>query len=108
MQSKLRNDDVNYNDLVWQHPAELQMPMYVAYLSNLIPADSTWEEGDVLVFSIDKLGVKRMVIETNKVQNNMAVSDDEIRNNPDMVKSAVLAEIKRWIDNSSFRRQPAR
>ena len=84
------------------------MPMPIAYLSSLVPKDSTWDEGDVLVFSVDQLGVKRMVIETNKVQNNMAVSDDEIRNNPEMVKSAVLAEIKRWIDNKSFTRQRSR
>ena len=106
MQSKLHEDDHDLHDLIWQQPAELMMPMGMAYLSGLVPANSTWEDGDALVLTIDKLGVKRMVIETNKVQSNMAVSDAEIKANPEMVKSAVLAELKRWIENESFRRQP--
>ena len=61
-----------------------------------------------MVLAINRLGVKRMVIETNKVQNNMAVSDAEAKANPKMVKAAVLAQIKRWIGNGSFQRQPIR
>ena len=49
-----------------------------------------------------------MVVETNKVQSNMAVSDAGTKANPEMVKAAVPAELTRWIDDESFRRQPTR
>ena len=51
--------------------------------------------GDVLVCTIDRCGVKRMVVETKKLQNNMTASDPEAKANPEMVKAAILAGKKR-------------
>jgi len=53
MQSKLHEDDHDLHDLIWQQSAELMMPMGMAYLCGLVPADTTWEDGDTLVLTIE-------------------------------------------------------
>ena len=67
-----------------------------------------YESDDWYVMVVDRAGIKRSLIETNKTQSNMTVSDDEMKQNPEMVKAAILAELRRWVDNGSFRRQPRR
>jgi tetratricopeptide (TPR) repeat protein len=75
--AKLRIGYSDFVDLLQCEAAELQLPLGIANLSGLVPVDATWQAGDALVYDIDTSGVKRMVIETNKVQSNMAVSDAE-------------------------------
>ena len=57
------------------------------------------------VLLVDKAGVKRALIETNKTQSNMSVSDEDLVKNPELAKAAVLAELLRWIDNTAVQRQ---
>ena len=90
----------------WQdEPAELVMPCGLAYLSGLLDEGAAWEIGDRAVFAVDKHGARSCVIERSAAQSNQDVTAEEIRKNPELVKSAVLAELKRWVDNVSFRRQ---
>ena len=48
-----------------------------------------------------------MVIATNKTQNYLGASPDEVRQHPDLSKAAILAEPLRWTTkNGALRRQP--
>ena len=50
-----------------------------------------------------------MIIATNKTQNNMECTPDEIRAHPDLAKAAVLAELLRWTTkNQALQRQQRR
>ena len=57
------------------------------------------------VFYIDRNGIKKQLIESNKVQSNLHVTDEELRQNPEMARAAVLAELIRWDSNQSIRRK---
>ena len=47
-----------------------------------------------------------MIIATNKTQNNLECSPDEIRQHYDLAKAAILAELIRWTSkNQALRRQ---
>ena len=90
--------------------AELQMPCWMAYLSGYeVPGHILYDEDYVAVFQTDRAGVKRLIIETNKVQSNAAVSDDELREltrkTPEVITAAILAELMRWVDNAAIKRQ---
>ena len=97
-----------------QQESELQMPAWFADVNGFdMPKDSNgqlipYELDDWYALAVDRAGIKRSLIETNKTQSNLTVTDDEMRENPEMVKAAILAELRRWVDNSSFRRQPRR
>ena len=57
------------------------------------------------VLYVNKIGIKKSLIETSKVQTNMNATPEELAKNPELVKAAVLAEIMRWIEIASFKRQ---
>ena len=76
------------------------MPIQLAYLSGLVSADSCMDSDSVAVLLVDKNAAKRMIIETNKTQNNLNCTDDDIRKHPDLARAAALAEIKRWVELS--------
>ena len=88
--------------------SELQMPAWFADLNGLLDSGQHYAPDDLYVLAVDRAGIKRSLIETNKTQSNMTVSDDEMRQHPEMVKAAILAELRRWVDNGSFKRQPRR
>ena len=55
------------------------------------------------------IAAKRMIIATNKTQNNFEASPEEVRKHPDLAKVAILAELLRWTTkNQALRRQPRR
>ena len=87
--------------------AELQMCVWMAYVSGYeVPGHLLDSNDAVAVLQIDKMGVKRMIIETSKAQSNASVTDDDLRAlDPKVVEAAVLAELQRWIDNCAVRRQ---
>ena len=64
------------------------------------------------VYAVKKAGAiaaKRMIIATNKTQNNLEASPDEIKQPYDLAKAAILAELLRWTTkNQALRRQPRR
>ena len=50
-----------------------------------------------------------MIIATNKTQNNMECTPEEVKEHTDLAKAAVLAELLRWTTkNQALRRQPRR
>ena len=62
-----------------EHFAELEIPVWLAYLSGVeVPGHLLHDENYVVVYQIDKMGIKRTVIE-NKIASNANVSDDELR-----------------------------
>ena len=85
--------------------AELQLPIDLAYVSGLIDNLSSYDPGDVAVFMIDRHGAKSTVIERSSAQSNLAVSDQELKENTKLATEAIQAELQRWVDNGSFRRQ---
>ena len=112
-------------------PLEIEMNSMLAYLSfpaqlfddanifwaQIMDADTVIVSDVVLLASImqsafaqtsTQIEAKRLIINTNKTQNNMQCTSDEIKNNTDLVKAAVLAEILRWVNNDSIKRQPRR
>ena len=84
---------------------ELELPVGMAYLSGLLPEDTTWQPGDVCVLLIDRATIKSAVIESSNSQSNVNVSEEDMRKYPDLVKAAVIAEIGRWIENGSWNRK---
>ena len=58
---------------------------------------------------VGAIAATRMIIATNKTQNNMEASPEEIRDNYDLAKAAILAELVRWTTkNQALRRQHRR
>ena len=61
------------------------------------------------VFAAKKAGAiaaKRMIISTNKTQNNLECTPDDIKQHYDLAKAAILAELVRWTTkNQALRRQ---
>ena len=91
-------------------PAELELPIEVAYLSNFmneISLDEVCMSARAVV-KFDRQGVKSTLIESSRSISNVTVSDDDLRAIPKLVAAAVLAELMRWIDNCSFRRKARR
>ena len=107
-------------------PLEIQFPAMLAYVS----FPDTWfseanifyddvRQLDSMVLAVDKrafavkragaIEAKRMIIATNKTQNNLEASAEEVRRHPDLAKAAILAELLRWTTkNQALRRQPRR
>eukprot|EP00959_Pyramimonas_sp_CCMP1952_P155669 3256150-Pyramimonas_sp.AAC.1 len=50
-------------------------------------------ENDVCVLLVDKAGSKRAFVETNRTQSSMAVSDEDLWNNPELARAAVVAMV---------------
>ena len=86
--------------------AEIVMPAWFANINGLLTRDTQWQYDDWAVFVVDRMGIKRTLIETNKTQSNLQVTDEDMRKHPEQVKAAILAELKRWVENDSFKRQP--
>ena len=113
---------------IMSEPAELELPMEIAYMSNLVsdadalrwPGSSGREvprgsgtsgmfhQDKVAVVYFDRQGVKSTLIGSARTQSNVSVTDDEFRKNPKLAAAAILAELMRWISNFSFRRQARR
>ena len=87
-------------------PAEVSLPAWWAYLSDLLPDDVHWAWTDYAVLRVDKQLAKSAVIESSELQSNAAVTEQELRDHPELVRIAVIAEIKRRLDNDALRRQP--
>ena len=67
------------------------------------------DEHYFLVKQPGAIAAKRMVIATNKTQNNLEATPDDIRKHPDLAKAAILAELVRWTTkNQALRRQHRR
>ena len=100
-------------DIVTEYPldtlctahAEMEMPVSMAYLSGLVPAECHWTSEDRAVLLIDKNHIKQVVIERNTAQSNQPVTQDEMKKNPEIFKKAITAELQRWVENASFKRQ---
>ena len=92
---------------------ELEVPAMLAYLS--FPEEWFTSEGIYFMdvkqlatviltigapaFAVKKAGAiaaKRMIISTNKTQNNMECAPDDIKQHPDLAKAAILAELLKW------------
>ena len=88
-----------------ESPAELSLPAWWAYLSDLVPDDVHWEWEDQAVLLVDRKLAKSVVIESSELQSNANVTDEDLKKYPELVRLAVIAEIKRWLDNDALRRQ---
>ena len=107
-----------------REPLEIQFPAMLAYVS--FP-DTWFTEADIfyddvrqlesVVLAVDEhvfaakragaIAAKRMIIATNKTQNNLEASPEEARKHHDLAKVAILAELLRWTTkNQALRRQP--
>ena len=93
---------------MWHDDLELEVPYWFARINawDVQPRldGSPYDDDDQVIYTVDRAGIKRQLIETNKTQNNMSVSDEDLRRHPTQVKAAILAELKRWVENDSFRR----
>ena len=110
--------------LLMAEPMELELPAILAYCSfpeewfneaNLYHEDVKQLDTRTLavdehVFAAKKAGAiaaKRMIIATNKTQDNLGCTPDDIKQHYDLAKAAILAELIRWTSkNQALRRQP--
>ena len=106
LSSKLHEDDTDLMTAILGEDAEIVMPAWFANINGLLTRDIQWQSDDWAVFVVDRMGIKRTLIETNKTQSNLQVTDEDMRKHPEQVKAAILAELKRWVENDSFKRQP--
>ena len=64
-------------------------------------------EESFLVKRAGAIEAKRMIIATNKTQNNLEASPAEVKAHPDLANAAILAELVRWTSkDQALRRQP--
>ena len=120
---------MNYSDVdvmtiqLMVGPMELELPAMLAYFSfpeewfteaNLYHEDVKQLETitlavDERVYADKKAGAiaaKLLVIATNKTQNNLECTPDDIKQHYDLAKAAILAGLIRWTSkNQALRRQ---
>jgi hypothetical protein len=51
---------------------------------------------------IDKNQIKQVILERNNTQNDFNCTNKDIRKNLELVRAAISAEIRRWLDNDSM------
>ena len=98
---------------IMNEPMEIQFPAMLAFVSfphecfteahifyeDVRQLDSIVLAMDVQAFAAKQAGAiaaKRMIIATNKTQNNLEATPAEIRKHTDLAKAAILAELLRW------------
>ena len=113
-------------EVIANEPFEFEMSWWIARLYDFEGYEVLWfDEGhqvgdgnapnirkrlqpsDILVFKVSpaiKDQAKRIIVQSNKVQNNLNCTIEDLTKNPTLVKAAVLAELKRWASNGAFRR----
>eukprot|EP00959_Pyramimonas_sp_CCMP1952_P197868 4138095-Pyramimonas_sp.AAC.1 len=84
--------------MLTQDPADIQSP-------DCIPEDTTSKDSAVCALHVRQASIKSVTIETIKIQSKMAAPDEDLRQNPELVKADVMAELLRCIDGAIIWRQ---
>ena len=104
----------------WRFSSRPRLPFVSFPDAWFVDADLYYEDIkrlDYIVLAVDEqafaakqagaIAAKRMIIATNKTQNNMEATPEEIKGHPDLAKAAILAELLRWTTkNQALRHQP--
>ena len=82
---------------IMEEPAELELPIEVAFLSGLVSSEQQSADGEEVLLSsravvkFDRQGVKSTLIESSRSQSNVVVTDEDLRKSPKLVAAAALA-----------------